>query len=167
MFLEVFFRAASQYWHTFILRSYFTNKDDTISKHLKKMQRREKEAGSLALEGHWIDIFCVKRHFKALASSLFVLDVRFKALLWHVIHKPALSQIWVSDTGFRILYCLAVKTGERKSYEKQHGCFRIKKKTVHSLGTWVHPGREGYTWQNISVLDPRKCLGTRGLLGLH
>lgn len=167
MFLTVFFRAASQYWHTFILWSYFTNKDDTISKHLKKKCREEKkEQGHWPWRGHWIDIFCVKRHFKALASSLFVLDVRFKALLWHVIHKPALSQIWVSDTGFRILYCLAVKTGERKSYEKQHWCFRIKKK---QFTAWAHGFILGgrVTWQNISGLDPGKCLGTRGLLGLH
>lgn len=138
MFLAVFFRTASGYWHTFTLRSDFTNKDDTASKHLKKMQGRKKRAG---LEGgHWIDIFCVKRHFKTLASSLFVLDVRFKVLLWHVIHKPALSQIWVSDTGFRILYCLAVKTGENQSYEKQHCCFRIKKKQPQ-------PGHMDLSWE--------------------
>ena len=35
-----------------------------------------------------------------------------------------------------------------------------KEKTVHSLGTWVHPGREGNMAKRFS-LRPKKVLGNK------
>lgn len=128
---------------------------------------REEKRG----RGHWLwratelTYFCVKRHFQNTGSHL--------SLCWVAWDLKLCSDMWFTNQPWakyrcQILgsaYCIVWqwKQERERAMKNSTDASRIKKKIVHSLGTWVHPGRR-VTWQNISVLDPEKCLEQEGSL---